>query len=194
MLSPDKEKKQEYDKQYYKTNSKKVRKRNQKWSKENNMKKRELSRKFYKKNAEKLREKSRKIYAQNPEKAIQKTKKWQINNPQKYKESHDKYRQNNLEKIRENDRKRNAAFKLKVFIHYSHGTLKCNCCGEMTFGFLTLDHINNDGHRQRKKGLNSTGLMPYLIKNNYPSGFQILCYNCNCGRAHTPDKKCPHLL
>ena len=31
-------------------------------------------------------------------------------------------------------------------------------------------------------------------ENNYPDGFQILCYNCNCGRAFNRDNHniCPH--
>ena len=44
---------------------------------------------------------------------------------------------------------------------------------------LTLDHINNDGAEHRRRMV-SKDIVLYLIRNNFPEGFQILCYNCNC--------------
>lgn len=86
------------------------------------------------------------------------------------------------------------SIKLKVIDHYSSGTRSCKCCGETVKEFLTVDHVNNDGTQQRKK---FTGgghhNYRYIIKNKFPEGFQILCFNCNCGRARTLDKVCPHM-
>jgi len=39
---------------------------------------------------------------------------------------------------------------LELLNHYSHGSMRCNCCGESNVLFLTLDHINNDGAEQRR--------------------------------------------
>ena len=119
-----------------------------------------------------------------------------------------KYYYANLEKCRERSReysrknriKSRAAsktwregLKLKVINHYSSGKLKCACCGEKEYMFLTVDHINNDGSKQRKM-YSGGGHHNYrfIMKNGYPLGYQILCYNCNCGRARMKDKICPH--
>ena len=73
-----------------------------------------------------------------------------------------------------------------VFDHYGR---TCICCGESEFRFLTIDHINNDGATHRKAiGGN---LYSWLIKNQFPDGFQVLCFNCNHGK-HLNGGICPH--
>jgi len=32
----------------------------------------------------------------------------------------------------------------------------------------------------------------WIRKNNFPKGFQVLCMNCNWGKGHSKDNKCPH--
>ena len=70
--------------------------------------------------------------------------------------------------------------KLLVLRHYGGNPPKCAKCNEKNIKFLCLDHINNDGNIQRKK-LSKLGTVFYrwLIKNNFPKGLQVLCYNCN---------------
>jgi len=66
---------------------------------------------------------------------------------------------------------------------------KCVCCGETEMKFLALDHINNDGSKQRKKI--GTGIQMYLyIKRNMPNDIQVLCHNCNLAKSYYG--KCPH--
>lgn len=62
-----------------------------------------------------------------------------------------------------------------VFEHYGK---KCVRCGEDDIRVLSIDHINNDGAQHRKK-LDGKPLYPWLIKNEFPEGFQVLCRNCN---------------
>ncbi len=59
---------------------------------------------------------------------------------------------------------------------------KCVCCGETYLEFLTIDHINGNGCRDRLKNGGGGGSKTYkwLIKNNFPPGFRTLCFNCNC--------------
>jgi hypothetical protein len=76
--------------------------------------------------------------------------------------------------------------KLRVFEHYG---LKCSCCGEDTYEFLTIDHINNDG-KQHRREIQST-IYLWLIRNNFPKEFQTLCFNCNCGKSINKGV-CPH--
>lgn len=66
---------------------------------------------------------------------------------------------------------------------------KCKCCGESTYEFLAIDHINNDGAEHRRK-LGSNSVYSWLKKNRYPEGFQILCHNCNVAKAFYGG--CPH--
>ena len=72
-----------------------------------------------------------------------------------------------------------------AIIHYSNGSPHCACCGDDRFEFLTLDHINGGGnaHREQVTGSKKGRIFTWLKKNNYPPGFQVLCYNCNMGRA-----------
>lgn len=79
-----------------------------------------------------------------------------------------------------------------VLEHYSNNTMKCNCCGESIERFLTIDHINNDGAKHRKEYPEARkDLYKWLINNNFPSGFQVLCFNCNCGKSQNGGI-CPH--
>jgi hypothetical protein len=83
---------------------------------------------------------------------------------------------------------RNSAIRYICLCMYSLGQLRCNCCGDSTYEFLTIDHINNDGAEHRRKI--HQGLYQWLKDNDFPSGFQVLCYNCNCSKGHYG--ACPH--
>lgn len=66
----------------------------------------------------------------------------------------------------------------------------CVCCGEGGHEFLTIDHINNDGGTHRREiGLRS--IYGWLVANNFPAGFQTLCFNCNMAKALNGGV-CPH--
>lgn len=68
---------------------------------------------------------------------------------------------------------------------------KCNCCGENTPVFLTIDHVNNNGAEHRKEVPAGSTFHRWLKSNGYPKDFQILCWNCNSGR-HLNGGICPH--
>ena len=121
------------------------------------------------------REKGRKTYAENGRKKLEQSKSWQRRNPGKVKES-----------------RRKTQWKLKNHIIGYYGG-KCNCCGENEIRFLCIDHINNDGHKQREKGKytgGTAGFYYWIKKNDYPKDLQVLCYNCNMAKAFY--KICPH--
>lgn len=73
---------------------------------------------------------------------------------------------------------------------YSGQTPKCACCGEKMLHFLSLDHINGGGAKQRKE-TGGGGFYTWLRRHNYPAGFQVLCHNCNLGRQINGGT-CPH--
>jgi hypothetical protein len=73
----------------------------------------------------------------------------------------------------------------EVLSHYGE---KCICCGESELKFLTIDHIDGGGNSHREKI--GSNIYRWLIKNSFPQGFRILCFNCNC--AIGIYGKCPH--
>lgn len=83
---------------------------------------------------------------------------------------------------------------------YDHYGRVCKCCGETEQKFLSIDHINNDGAKQRDKafgkrinGRYHNGSMYYyhIVKNGFPTDLQILCMNCNFGKMRNKGV-CPH--
>ncbi len=82
---------------------------------------------------------------------------------------------------------------LKDIVYTKYGGYHCACCGEETKQFLTLDHVENNGavHRKQLKSRAPKMLYRWIIKNNFPTSFQVLCYNCNCGKARN-NGVCPH--
>ena len=67
---------------------------------------------------------------------------------------------------------------------------KCACCGEPDKRFLTMDHVNNNGEaHRRKRGIR--GIFRDALAKYAPDEYQILCWNCNCGRSANGGI-CPH--
>lgn len=84
--------------------------------------------------------------------------------------------------------------RLMVLRYYSKSEIPfCICCKEKEFKFLAIDHVNNDGAKHRKEmGTKKSRMVDWLIKNNFPSGFQVLCHNCNMAKGFYGI--CPHKL
>lgn len=66
----------------------------------------------------------------------------------------------------------------------------CSCCGETTYEFLAIDHVNDDGNIDRANGIRGPSLIRKIIAENYPDKYQILCHNCNFAKQFSPG--CPH--
>lgn len=79
-------------------------------------------------------------------------------------------------------------------VYKAYGGYRCACCGETERAFLSIDHVNNDGSVHRRQNNLKTGEQMYrwLIRNKFPSGFQILCMNCNWGKRSN-NGVCPHV-
>lgn len=96
---------------------------------------------------------------------------------------------------RQKAQRQRTKLKNQVFTHYGG---KCVCCGESNWMFLTIDHVNGSGaaHRLELTGRprqgGSTQMYRWLVKNNYPDGFQLLCWNCNVTK-HIYGM-CPHQM
>lgn len=119
-------------------------------------------RKWWKKTRPLRLEYSKKFYANNREKIIK-------------------------QKVYSNLKARRLA-RLDCINYYSNGKNCCECCGEKNKEFLTIDHINGGGNKHRKKIKEYLPL--HLKKNKYPTGYRVLCYNCNCSFGFYG--YCPH--
>lgn len=145
----------------------------------------DLRHQYYEQHKEEIREKQ-KVYMSfeiNRQRALVRSKDW-------YWRNFEQERQRSKERYRThiNERKAYAeAYRLdlKVFVlkHYSPN-LQCMCkgCRERNIAFLTLDHINGDGADHRREVGKGTQFYKWIIQNNFPIGFQVLCMNCNWGK------------
>ena len=79
----------------------------------------------------------------------------------------------------------------EMFARY--GGQVCACCGTTEPVFLNIDHMHNNGAEERRRiGLEGgRTFYAWLKKNNYPPGYQVLCFNCNIGR-YLNGGVCPH--
>lgn len=70
--------------------------------------------------------------------------------------------------------------KAQVLSHYGKDeNLHCSWpdCIEVDIDILTLDHINNDGYKDRNGNKGASKLYARLIRECFPTGFQTLCAN-----------------
>lgn len=63
-----------------------------------------------------------------------------------------------------------------VLKRYGNGKCQCAKCGCTDINALSIDHINGGGTQHRKTV--KRNFYKYLIDNNIPDGYQVLCMNC----------------
>jgi len=66
--------------------------------------------------------------------------------------------------------------RIQILSYYSNNTMECAVCGEDDIDILDINHIDGGGRKQKHRGL---ALYKWLIDNNFPEGFNVLCCNCN---------------
>jgi len=100
-----------------------------------------------------------------------------------------KWQQNNRDRY--NQLQREECYRLINKVINKYGG-KCACCGETRREYLSIDHINGSVNKHKKEmGFSSSqALYHWLRENNYPEGFQVLCFNCNYGKSNY--SVCPH--
>jgi hypothetical protein len=74
-----------------------------------------------------------------------------------------------------------------VLEHYGG---RCACCGEDSYEFLALDHANGGGEQHRAEVGQGSNMIAWIIDNDFPEGFRILCHNCNQAIGYYG--ACPH--
>lgn len=104
------------------------------------------------------------------------------------------WKNKNKDKIRSYRKKRRNKIKQKVIDLYGG---QCSCCGETIIQFLTMDHIEGGGSRDRRKSKNHIDIWRSMVKEyhedsiNAKKKYRVLCFNCNCGRVLN-NGICPH--
>lgn len=84
--------------------------------------------------------------------------------------------------------------RLLVLIHYGGNPPKCACCGESELDFLTVDHIYGGGSKiRRETKMYGSSFYRWLIENNFPEGYRVLCCNCNWG-CRRNNGVCSHVI
>lgn len=136
------------------------------------------------KDLEKRKEYNRNYYLEHEDTIKLSAKRWQQNN----RERHNKRNLNDAKRNGYKHQKRyRSKLKYQVLIHYGGNPPKCACCGEDKIEFLTMDH---NGIIPDKHFRSGNTFYRWLIRNNYPEGFRVLCLNCNFSIGHFG--YCPH--
>jgi len=112
------------------------------------------------------------------EEAKRKAKKYRVDNIEKDREKVRRYYYSHHEAMKTRSKPRQDAIKLKVLTHYGNGKTACIRCGFDDLRALSLDHINGGGYQHRKQVGSGIHLYNWIIKNEFPEGFQTLCMNC----------------
>ena len=205
MVQSDEEKKKKRT-EYRKKNKEKINEYNREWSRKNKDEINEKRRKEYQDNKEKHNAWKR-AYRARPE--IREKEKKQQNerrakNPQYHRDKQKEYREKNLDAHRKRARvyhnkiakPKFEEIKLEILTYYSKKISKseipcCACCGEnSSITFLALDHIEGRKSMGHKRGFTGIKIYKWIVKNDFPDGFQVLCHNCNTAKFQIG--KCPH--
>jgi len=140
---------------------------------------------YYQANGEAVRDYQRRYREANPEKIRERDRRYNEANREKIAEWHRQYEDANREKINGLQRRRAARYRAIVLGHYGQ---VCACPGCYSTQALGIDHIDGTGrqHRQELFGDHTRGGVDFhywLIKNNFPPGYQTLCSRCNTSKG-----------
>ena len=148
-MGRDINKKREYDKKYYLNNSEKVKRINALWKE---------------KNKERLIKYRNERYKQNREIILYRQK-------LTYKKRYEK------NKVTISTRNKNRWIRYKNEMYGLLGGKKCKSCGFEDERALAIDHVFNDGYKERKLEKSISQMRKRVFAT--PNRYQILCYNCN---------------
>ena len=195
MVQTDEERKQK-DREYYQTHKEDYRRRSKEWNKKNRERLNELSRlrrlknpekfkkyqnEWNKNNPDKVKVSQKKYYHNNVEARKTNAKNWTVRNRERYlKRAKDYNKLHSKDKQEWHQKKR-----LSVLTHYSKSLSNseipvCSNCGICDIDFLHVDHIESAKNTKELKHIRAgSNLINYLVRKDFPQGFQILCGNCN---------------
>lgn len=114
---------------------------------------------------------------------------WKSKNPELAAERARIWYRSNKERASEREAQKRRCIKDAAFKAY--GGYECACCGEKHPAFLTIDHVDENGSFHRRSDSKAKKLYTWLKMNQYPTGYQVLCMNCNWAKSRNGGI-CPH--
>lgn len=143
----------------------------------------EYNRQWYAAHREEQQERGRRARADNNEAYLERDRLRREANREVIRERGRLWARKNSEQGIERQRQYSANLQAQVLAHY--GT-ECACCGGTDR--LTVDHIAGDGreHREELFGNNKAAgrqFYRWLIRNDFPPGYQTLCMPCNISKG-----------
>ena len=100
------------------------------------------------------------------------------------------WRKRNPEKHHESNRKYFRELRRQALVAYGGEDPSCACCGQFGIEFLAIDHINGGGTKHRDTVGLGARFFIWLKSQEYPTGYQVLCHNCNSAKGVRSE--CPH--
>ena len=92
---------------------------------------------------------------------------------------HERYDINHIEERRARDRQHYQDLKRIVFEHYGKKCQWPDGCDVSDPDMLQIDHVDGHGGKERRRGIICRTLYAFLIKNDFPKGYRLLCANHN---------------
>lgn len=139
----------------------------------------EYQKEYRKKNRERIREQKRQYRLQHLKEEKERGRKWLDNNPERARKNRREWARRNFAKSRRSSQRCVRNNRLKVLTHYGGNPPKCVNCGYGNYDCLDIDHIGNNAKDSPKYKRSGHGLHNWIIQNDFPLGFQVLCKNCN---------------
>lgn len=127
------------------------------------------------KDLERRREYMREYYKDHRKEINQYKAEWQRDHWKEYYAEH-------KEELKTKAKYNNRRVRFLALLAYSAGAKpQCAQCKIDDFDVLTIDHIEGGGnkHRRQLRVGSGTNFFYWLKRNDYPEGYQVLCWNCN---------------
>lgn len=136
----------------------------------------QTERRYYKKYKPKANENQKRYYKRNIS-----NPKWVKKHRKQARATYHRNKHKYINRYRQRNKMNNIRLKEQCMNHYCNGDIHCPLCGVKDIDVLTIDHKYGGGNRLRNEFGERTGINLYrdLIKNNFPRGYRVLCFNCN---------------
>lgn len=125
-----------------------------------------------------VRKRSKAAYEADPQTKLAANRRWSDEHPEKGREYVTAFRTRDPDHASALARGVQQRLRAKVFDHYGW---RCACCGSTEN--LSIDHVFGGGNQHRSEMFgdpgNSQALFRWLVRNDFPAGFQTLCWPCN---------------
>lgn len=140
---------------------------------------------YYEENKENVKINTREYAEKNKDAIRIKSKLYRNKHAKDIKQNKISYYNKNRNEINKKCREYNLKIKIGAFNVL--GGCECEICGDKNIKHLTIDHINENGNLERKKGLSGSKLNNAIIKGELSeeqlSNLRVLCFNHNCSRS-----------